>query len=59
MLTVEETRELRILEKIDVGYTDKFRKKEKWTEEEKDEKQKVYARIHDLNKKIKSGSITN
>ena len=59
MLTVEETRELRILEKIDVGYTDKFRKKEKQTEEEKDEKQKVYARIQDLNKKIKSESITD
>ena len=37
MLTVEETLELQILEKIDVGYTDKFWKKEKWTEQEKDE----------------------
>ena len=35
MLTSEETRELQQLEKVDAGYTDKFRKKEKWTEEEK------------------------
>ena len=50
MLTLEETRELHHLEKVDAGYTKKFRNKEKWTEEEKEERQKVYARIHELNK---------
>ena len=49
MLTLEETRELQYLEKVDAGYTEKFRKKKKWTEEEKEERQKVYARIHELN----------
>ena len=52
MLTSEEKRELQHLEKIDAGYTEKFRNKEEWTEEEKKEQQKVYARIHELNKKI-------
>ena len=51
MLTSEEKRELQHLEKIDAGYTEKFRNKEEWTEEEKKEQQKVYARIHELNKK--------
>jgi len=59
MLTVDETRELQILEKVDVSYTDKFRNKEEWTEEEKEEQQKVYARIHELNKKLESDYITN
>ena len=54
MLTSEEKSELQHLEKIDAGYTEKFRNKEEWTEEEKKEQQKVYARIHELNKKIKS-----
>ena len=59
MLTLEETRELHHLEKVDDGYTRKFRNKEKWTEEEKEERQKVYARIHELNKEIKSELILN
>ena len=59
MLTSEEKRELQYLEKIDAGYTEKFRNKEAWTEEEKEEQQKVYARIHELNKKIKSELILN
>ena len=59
MLTLEETRELQNLEKVDAGYTEKFRKKKKWTEEEKEERQKVYARIHELNKKIKSELVLN
>ena len=49
MLTSEETRELQQLEKVDAGYTDKFRNKEEWTEKEKEEQQKVYTRIHELN----------
>ena len=57
MLTSEEKRELQHLEKIDAGYTEKFRNKEEWTEEEKKEQQKVYARIHELNKKIKSETL--
>ena len=59
MLTLEETRELQHLEKVDAGYTEKFRNKKKWTEEEKEERQKVYARIHELNIKIKSELIIN
>ena len=59
MLTLEEVRELQHLEKVDVGYTEKFRNKEEWTEEEKKEQQKVYARIHELNIKIKSELILN
>ena len=59
MLTSEEKSELQHLEKIDAGYTEKFRNKEEWTEEEKKEQQKVYARIHELNKKIKSELILN
>ena len=59
MLTSEEKRELHHLEKIDVGYTEKFWNKEEWTEEEKKEQQKVYARIHELNKEIKSELISN
>ena len=59
MLTLEETRELQYLEKVDAGYTEKFWNKEEWTEEEKKEQQKVYARIHELNEKIKSELIIN
>ena len=59
MLTLDETLELQLLEKVDVSYTDKFRNKEEWTEEEKEEQQKVYARIHELNKKLESDYITN
>ena len=59
MLTLEETRELQYLEKVDAGYTEKFWNKEEWTEEEKKEQQKVYARIHELNKEIKSELILN
>ena len=59
MLTLDETLQLQLLEKVDVSYTDKFRNKEEWTEEEKDEQQKVYARIHELNKKLASNYITN
>ena len=59
MLTSEEKLEFQYLEKIDAGYTEKFRNKEEWTEEEKKEQQKVYARIHELNKKIKSELILN
>jgi len=59
MLTSEEKLELQHLEKIDAGYTEKFRNKAERTEKEKKEQQKVYARIHELNKKIKSESILN
>ena len=59
MLTSEEKREPQHLEKIYAGYTEKFRNKEEWTEEEKKEQQKVYARIHELNIKIKSELILN
>ena len=59
MLTLEETHELQQLEKVDAGYTEKFRNKEEWTEEEKEEQQKVYTRIHELNKKLESDYITN
>jgi hypothetical protein len=52
-------RELQQLEKVDAGYTDKFRNKEEWTEKEKEEQQKVYTRIHELNKKLESDYITN
>ena len=43
MLTSEEKRELQHLEKIDAGYTEKFRNKMEWTEEEKKEQQKKGA----------------
>ena len=57
MFTVDETRELQILEKVYVSYTGKFRNEEEWTEEEKEEQQKVYGRIHKLNKKLESDYV--